>query len=80
MIKGLETRTLEARPGWLVIYAFSSGPCLHPASPHHLVTLTHSLALGCTLGFRKVAGRAGISRTLTEDPGCAGLGFNTHTS
>lgn len=26
MIKGLETRTFEARLGWLVIYAFSSGP------------------------------------------------------
>lgn len=33
MIKGLETRTFEARQGWLVIYAFISGPASDPPHP-----------------------------------------------
>lgn len=33
MIKGLETRTFEVRPGWLVIYAFISSPASAPPHP-----------------------------------------------
>lgn len=43
---------------------------------HHPATLTHSPALGHTLGSRRVAGKARISKTLTEDLRCAGGGFN----
>ena len=72
VIKGLETRTFEARPGWLVIYAFSSGPGLHPTPPHHPATLTCSPALGPTLDSGRLVGRARTSRTLTGALGCAG--------
>ena len=77
LIKGLETRAFEARLGWLVIYAFSSGPGFHPTPARLPATLPHSPAQGRTLGSRRVAWKARISKTLTEDPGGSDRGFNT---
>lgn len=80
MIKGLETRTFEARPGWLVIYAFISGPCLYPTPLHHPATQTCGPALDPILGPGRWEKKARISKTLTEHLGCGGRGFNTQTS
>lgn len=83
MIKGLEIRTFEASWGWLVIYAFSSGSCLCPISPHPTPPPSSSdlqPSTGPHTGFQE-GGREGKDfQTLTEDPVYAGKGFNTHVT
>lgn len=76
MIKGLETGTFEARPGWLVIYAFISWFLPLHALPHHPATQTHSPALDPTWGLGAVGEKARSLITRGMPAGASTLGLH----